>query len=149
MRPILRALALGTLLFPALLMGCGGGSTSTSPSRPVPAAEPVRPAEHALPVPAAKPSAAKAPEAPADPHTVFIDNFTFNPRTLTVPAGTRVTFVNRDDVPHTATSTRRPRAFDSGTLDTDDRFAYVFATPGTYEYFCALHPKMIGQIVVK
>src|SRR5262249_16282512 len=107
------------------------------------------PAEHPMPLPAVKPTEAKAPEAPADPHTVFIDNFAFHPRTLTVPAGTRVTFVNRDDVPHTATSTRKPRAFDSGTLDTYDRFAFVFATRGTYEYFCILPPKMVGQIVVK
>jgi plastocyanin len=99
--------------------------------------------------PADKPAQAKAPEAPADSHQVFIDNFTFNPRQLTVTVGTKVTWVNRDDVPHNATSTRKPRAFASGTLDTDDRFAHVFTTPGTYDYFCTLHPKMTGQVIVK
>jgi plastocyanin len=80
---------------------------------------------------------------------VVIDNFTFRPTRLAVAAGTKVTWVNRDDLPHTATSTARPRRFDSGTLDTDESFAHVFGTPGTYEYFCALHPKMTGQIVVQ
>ena len=50
---------------------------------------------------------------------------------------------------YTATSTAKPRAFDSGTLDTDDKFAHVFNQPGTYEYFCAVHPHMKGRIVVK
>jgi plastocyanin len=149
MRTLLRAITLGTLLFPAalLLAGCGGGSGGTEHARPAP--EPVKPEAHAMPAPAAKPAQAKAAEAPADPHQVFIDNFTFNPRQLTVPAGTRVTWVNRDDVPHTATSTSKPRAFNSGNLDTDERFSHVFTTPGTYEYFCILHPKMTGQVIVK
>jgi plastocyanin len=80
---------------------------------------------------------------------VSIDNFSFSPETLTVPAGTKVTWVNHDDVPHTATSNAKPRAFDSGALDTDQKFSYVFAAPGTYPYFCAVHPHMTGQIVVK
>jgi plastocyanin len=52
-------------------------------------------------------------------------------------------------MPHTATSTKKPRLFDSGTLDTDDKFSRVFTAPGTYEYFCAVHPHMTGQIIVK
>ena len=80
---------------------------------------------------------------------VVIDNFTFEPSKLTISAGTKVTWVNHDDVPHTATSTTKPRAFDSGTLDTDQKFSFVFATPGTHDYFCAVHPKMTGQIIVK
>jgi plastocyanin len=62
---------------------------------------------------------------------VVIDNFTFDPPELTVPAGATVTWVNRDDVPHTATSTAKPRAFDSGTLDTDGTFTHRFTAPGT------------------
>jgi plastocyanin len=96
--------------------------------------------------PAAKPSAADAPVAP---NQVTIDNFAFNPKTLTVPVGTEVTWINRDDVPHTATSAVKPRLFDSKTLDTDDKFSHVFTTPGTYPYFCAVHPHMTGEIVVK
>jgi plastocyanin len=80
---------------------------------------------------------------------VVIDNFTFNPPTVTIASGTKVTWVNHDDVPHTATSTAKPRQFHSGTLDTDEKYSYVFTTPGTYDYFCAVHPKMTGRIIVK
>jgi plastocyanin len=112
-------------------------------------AEPVKPDSPPPVAPAAKVAEAKPPQTSADPHQVVIDNFRYSPRQLTVKAGTRVTWVNRDDVPHTATSSRKPRAFDSGTLDTDDRFSHVFTAPGTYEYFCAVHPHMTGQVIVK
>ena len=80
---------------------------------------------------------------------IVIDNFTFSPATVTIAPGTRVVWINHDDVPHTATSTSKPKRFESGTLDTDDKFAHVFTEPGTYNYFCAVHPKMTGQIIVK
>jgi amicyanin len=80
---------------------------------------------------------------------VFIDNFTYNPPEVTVAPGTVVTWLNRDDVPHTATSTTRPKVFDSGTLDSEQAFSHTFTDPGTYEYFCAVHPKMTGRIIVK
>jgi plastocyanin len=101
--------------------------------------------------PEQKPTAEKKTGAakPADPNRVTIDNFAFSPRTLTVAPGTKVTWVNRDDVPHTATSTAKPRVFDSKTLDTDQQFAHVFTKPGTYPYFCAVHPHMTGMIIVK
>jgi amicyanin len=95
------------------------------------------------------PAAQAEPAPAAEAVKVTIDNFTFDPPELTVAAGTRVTWLNRDDVPHTATSTARPKAFDSGTLDTDQTFTHTFAAPGTYEYFCAVHPKMTGRIIVK
>jgi plastocyanin len=79
---------------------------------------------------------------------VAIDNFTYRPAVLTVAAGTKVTWVNRDDVPHTVTSPAKPRVLDSGTLDTDQSFSHVFSKPGTYEYFCAVHPKMTGKVIV-
>ena len=69
--------------------------------------------------------------------------------TVTIAPGTRVVWVNHDDVPHTATSTGKPRRFDTGALDTDQKYAHVFTEPGTYNYFCAVHPKMTGQIIVK
>ncbi len=94
-----------------------------------------------------KPTATAPPAAAA--YQVVIDNFTFSPATVTAPVGTRVTWVNHDDVPHTATSRTKPRAFDSGALDTDDTFSFVFKTPGTYEYFCAVHPHMTGKVIVK
>jgi len=79
---------------------------------------------------------------------VSIDNFTFTPQTLTVKAGTTVTWTNKDDIPHGIASDnnafRRSKA-----LDTDDKFAFTFTTPGTYKYFCYVHPHMTGTIVVQ
>jgi|SRR5262249_50619380 len=95
------------------------------------------------------PNVTGEPATREDVQQIVIDNFTFDPPTLTVSAGTKVTWVNHDDVPHTATSTAKPRQFDSGTLDTDGKFSHVFTAPGTYDYFCAVHPKMTGQIIVK
>jgi plastocyanin len=89
---------------------------------------------------------AKDPVAPQEVE-VRIDNFTFTPATITVPAGTRITWVNHDDVPHTATSTTK--VFNSKALDTDDKFSFVFTTPGTFDYFCAVHPHMTGKVIVK
>jgi plastocyanin len=88
-------------------------------------------------------------DSPTAPNQVTIDNFAFNPKTLTVSVGTEVTWINRDDVPHTATSAVKPRVFDSKTLDTDDKFSHVFTAPGTYQYFCTVHPHMTGEIVVR
>jgi plastocyanin len=95
------------------------------------------------------PAANSSADSPTATNQVTIDNFAFNPKTLTVSVGTEVTWINRDDVPHTATSAVKPRAFDSKTLDTDDKFSHVFTAPGTYPYFCAVHPHMTGEIVVK
>ncbi|HEX3350027.1 MAG TPA: cupredoxin domain-containing protein [Acetobacteraceae bacterium] len=81
--------------------------------------------------------------------SVTIDNFTFSPQTLTVAAGTKVTFTNQDDIPHTITSDASPPLFKSPPLDTDDTFAFTFATPGTYAYFCSLHPHMQGSVIVQ
>lgn len=92
-------------------------------------------------------SETKEMKANSVPNQVVIENFSFVPATLTVKAGTKVTWVNRDDVPHTATDTEK--RFNSKALDTDDQFAFTFSEPGTYNYFCALHPKMTGQIIVK
>jgi plastocyanin len=77
-----------------------------------------------------------------------IDNFTFTPQTLTVKAGTTVTWINKDDIPHGIASANN--AFKkSGALDTDDSYSFTFTTPGTYQYFCYLHPHMVGAIVVE
>ena len=77
---------------------------------------------------------------------VDIDNFAFKPDALTVKAGTAVVFRNRDDIPHSVVGAEGE--FHSKALDTDDSFAFTFAKPGTYAYFCGLHPKMKGEIVV-
>jgi len=79
---------------------------------------------------------------------VTIDNFSFKPQTLTVAAGTKVTWVNRDDVPHTVVSTDK-KTIVSDALDTDDKFSYTFAAPGTYDYYCSVHPHMKGRVIVQ
>ena len=79
---------------------------------------------------------------------ISIDNFTFSPAKLTVKAGTTVTWTNKDDIPHGIGSTNN--AFTrSKALDTDDAFSFTFTTPGTYQYFCYIHPHMVGTIVVE
>jgi len=80
---------------------------------------------------------------------VKIDNFSFSPATLTVTAGTTVTWTNRDDIPHTVVSSDEPRLFKSKVLDTDEKFSFTFAKPGTYAYFCSIHPKMTARVVVQ
>ena len=80
---------------------------------------------------------------------VNIDNFSFSPATLTVDVGTTMRWINRDDIPHTVVSSDDPRAFKSKALDTDDRFSFTFTKAGTYSYFCSIHPKMTGKVVVQ
>ncbi len=126
----MRSLFHVVLVVPALALLTLGCSPSDVPSAPGKAAGTI-------------------PEQSATDKEIAIDNFTFNPAEITVPVGTRVTWVNRDDVPHTASSTVKPRAFDSGTLDTDQKYSFVFKTAGDYQYFCAVHPKMTGRIIVK
>jgi len=78
---------------------------------------------------------------------ITIDNFSFTPATVTVKAGTAVTWQNRDDIPHTVVST--DNLFKSKPLDTDDRFSFTPTKPGTYTYFCSIHPKMTATLVVQ
>jgi amicyanin len=87
-----------------------------------------------------------APARAAD-MSVKIANFTFSPQKLTVKAGTKVTWTNEDDIPHTVKASNG--AFKSGPLDSDQKFSFTFTTPGTFQYFCALHPRMTGTIVVE
>ena len=78
---------------------------------------------------------------------VKIDNFSFGPAELKVPVGTTVTWTNRDDIPHTVVST--DNVFKSTVLDTDEKFSFTFSKAGTYPYFCSIHPKMTGKVVVQ
>jgi len=88
------------------------------------------------------PTTVDAPEA-----RVSIDNFSFSPTNLMVHPGTRVTWTNCDDVPHTVTES--VKAFSSSALDTDQTFSRLFDKPGTYSYYCAVHPHMTGKVIVK
>jgi plastocyanin len=92
------------------------------------------------------PTRAKS-EAAASPLEVRVDNFTFGPDTLTVPVNSTVTWVNKDDLPHVIAST--DGVFKSKALDTDDKYSYTFTKAGTYAYYCSIHPKMVGKIVVQ
>jgi plastocyanin len=91
-------------------------------------------------------SAAPQAQTPGEV-TVTIENFSFSPGTITVPAGSTVRWTNKDDSPHNIVS--EDKSFKSKTLDTDDHFSQAFAKPGTYGYYCGLHPKMQGKIVVR
>jgi len=77
---------------------------------------------------------------------VKIDNFTFGPQKLTVKVGDTVTWTNEDDIPHTVISIGHYR---SQALDTGDKFTFTFTAPGTFQYFCGLHPQMQGTVVVE
>jgi plastocyanin len=92
-------------------------------------------------------SMARAGQTQASNMEVKIDNFSFGPATVTVPVGTTVTWTNRDDIPHTVVSD--DKVFKSKVLDTDEKFSFTFAKPGTYSYFCSVHPKMTGKVVVQ
>jgi plastocyanin len=85
--------------------------------------------------------------AAQDVNVVTIDNFTFSPKDLTVAVGTTVKFVNHDDIPHTVVE--KNLSFRSKALDTDDTYSYTFATAGSFDYFCSLHPHMVGKIIVR
>jgi plastocyanin len=94
-----------------------------------------------------QPASAAADDQSASGTQVKIDNFSFTPQTLTVAAGTTVTWTNHDDVPHNVVST--DKVFKSKTMDTDEKFSYTFAKPGTYNYYCSIHPRMTATVVVK
>jgi len=85
----------------------------------------------------------------AAPNQVVIDNFSFEPKTLTVAVGTEVVWINHDDEPHTVVYSGEAKLFKSPALDTDDKFSFVFKEPGTYSYYCSVHPHMTATIIVK
>ena len=123
------------------LTGCGqsGNAASAQPAAPVGPVftTPVKPA----------PSAVLPASAPVAGTQATIDNFTFTPGVLAVKAGTAVTWTNHDDVPHTVTA--QDHAFSSAGLDTDNTFTHTFDAPGTYVYYCTIHPKMTGTVIVR
>jgi amicyanin len=95
----------------------------------------------------ARVAAAAGAQEKAQAVEVKIDNFSFMPQEITVAVGTKVTWVNRDDIPHTVVSTNG--TFKSKALDTDDQYSSTFEKAGTYDYFCSIHPKMTAKVVVK
>ena len=128
-RPILFA---GLLVCGAALAACGG--SGSSPAASVAAS-------------AAAPSNAAPSEAPAaGGDAVAIQNFAFGPASLSVAAGTTVTWTNNDTAPHTATAD--DGSFDSSSIAPGATFSQAFATAGTFAYHCSLHPNMTGTIEV-
>ena len=105
----------------------------------------------AAPVVVAFGLAASAPSAqaaaPAAATAVHIANFTFSPATITVKAGTTVTWTNDDDIPHTVVETSG--AFRSKVLDSGEHFSFTFVKAGEFHYFCSIHPHMTGIVIVK
>ena len=85
--------------------------------------------------------------AAEEANVITVDNFTFTPPELTVAVGTTVKWLNHDDIPHNVVE--KNKAFRSKVLDTDDSYSFTFASAGTFDYFCALHPHMQGKIIVK
>ena len=85
-------------------------------------------------------------DSPSTPQ-ILIKDFMFSPTSLTVKAGTTVTWSNKDDEPHTVVSDTG--LFRSGAVDTDETFTFKFDRPGTYHFTCSIHPRMVGTIVVQ
>ena len=94
-----------------------------------------------------QPTRARSEEEKSSATEVKVDNFTFAPHPLTVPENGTVTWVNKDDVPHVIASS--DELFKSKALDTDDKYSCTFTKAGTYPYYCSVHPKMMGEIVVR
>jgi plastocyanin len=90
-------------------------------------------------------AAAKA-ATPGKAVTIKIANFDFGPKTITVPAGAAVTWVNADEDAHSVVADNN--AFRSPALDTGDHYSFTYTTPGTYGYHCGLHPQMVGKVIV-
>lgn len=98
---------------------------------------------------ATAPAAAQNTNVGAADASITIDNYAFAPNVITVAPGTKVTWTNHDDMPHSVVGAGTPPPFKSHPLDTDDSFSMVFDKPGSYGYFCGLHPYMQGTVVVK
>jgi amicyanin len=96
--------------------------------------------------PATAGSSATAPAAPVGSNAVAVDNFKFDPATLTVPVGSTVTWTNKDEEPHTIAA--KDGSFHSPTLDTKGTYSFTFTKPGSYDYICSIHPFMTGTVVV-
>ena len=120
----------------ALLAGCVSDKAADSHEHKMPVEKPTN-----SPVAETKPAAGEV--------QIEIEDFVFKPAEVTIAPGTKVTWINKDEAPHTATSTDTPQKFNSGGLDTDDKFSFVFNDKGEYPYFCALHPHMKASITVK
>lgn len=99
-------------------------------------------------MPGMKMSATPVEATPTAPNAININNFAFAPKVLTVAVGTTVTWSNKDEEPHTVVNAASPPAFKSAALDGGDSYSFTFTRPGTYQFFCSIHPFMTGTVVV-
>jgi plastocyanin len=141
-----RALPRSPLPIASALVAILAAVAIASPTPPAVSAAPGH-AAHVAGGPASRSSFLPSTVADADSVLVAIKEFKYDAPTLIVPAGTTVTWTNEDSETHTVTAS--DRAFSSTGLDRDEKYSHTFTTPGTYAYFCALHPFMTGQVVVQ
>ena len=127
-----------------LVASACAGQSQALPASGLPS--PVPPAQLATVVATARASPVGQASAPRGPQ-IPLNNFNFTPVTISVPAGTTVTWTNHDDTPHTVTAS--DRSFGSTAIDTDAQFTETFGTPGTYSYFCSIHPFMTAKVIVQ
>ena len=135
-------LAVGFLV---LLAACGGAATTTPASTPTTA--PTTPTTVPTNTPTTAPASTPTTAPPSTGNSVSIANFAFSPQTLTVKAGTKVTWTNKDSVTHTVTADKG--AFNSGPLSPGNTFSFTFTQAGTYSYHCSIHTSMMATIVVQ
>ncbi len=147
-KPITTLLVATSLLGATTLAACGGDDDASTPAAAA-AATPAHTASHES-APAKKPAAKKdAPAAkPAGPVSADISGFAFSPANIEVEVGQEITWTNGDSAPHTVTATSGAK-FDSGTLAQGESFTWKADKAGTVEYFCEIHPSMVGTITVK
>jgi plastocyanin len=131
------------LVLAAVLAGCGTASSSTPPA----------PTATTAPAPTAAPTTAPTAAATTPPQSgnvaIMIQNFAFNPQTITVKVGTTITWTDKDSIAHTVTSTSGPTSFNSGALAAPGgTFKFTFTKAGTYTYHCMIHPSMTATITV-
>jgi plastocyanin len=126
-----------------LATGCAAQSQASPAGSPP---SPVPPAALATVAPTAGAGVAGQAAATTGPQ-VTIDNFSFTPATITIPAGTALTWSNHDDTPHTVTAA--DKSFGSAAILPNTQFSYTFNTPGTYSYFCSIHPFMTAKVIVQ
>lgn len=137
-------------LFPVLLLalalvGCG---EPAAPTQAPPTSAAAAPSPTAEP---AEPTTTAAPAVAAEPFAATIKTFQFAPQPIEVSVGTPVTWTNTDAIDHSVTSGAPEMpdgVFDSGFFNQNETFAFTFAEPGEYQYFCARHPSMVGTVIV-
>lgn len=141
MKPRLLGVFFSLVVCLAALPFVVGAASGTPPASPA-ASPAASPGASPMASPAASPAAAAEV-------TVHIKDFYMDPGTITVKPGTKVTWINDGPTIHTTTSTSHPAVWDSGILQVGQKFSYVFTKPGEYDYWCSLHPQMVGKVIVK